>query len=265
MITKNAIKYVHSLSQKKYRDTSGCFVAENHKVVADLLKLLPCQHLYATHDFLAKQPAIDFFKVDDICEVSQAELERLSKQCTPHGAVAVFYKPSYDTYSIDVLSYFPKQELCLALDNIQDPGNLGTIVRIADWFGIKHIFASHNTADVFAPKVVQATMGAIGRVEVHYVDLTDLLKRIDKGVPIYGTFLNGNNLYEEPLPTPSHGIIIMGNEGSGISTSVEAIVSHRLLIPNYPIGRATSESLNVAVATAIICSEFRRQLTIHKQ
>ena len=140
---------------------------------------------------------------------------------------------------------------------MQDPGNVGTIVRIADWWGIEHVICSHDTADVFAPKTVQSTMGALGRVGVHYTDLPAWLDELPAGTPVYGTLLDGDNLYDSEL-TP-HGIIVMGNEGNGLSSAVRERVSHRLLIPSFPPDRPTSESLNVAVATAVTCAEFRRR------
>ena len=138
-----------------------------------------------------------------------------------------------------------------------DPGNLGTIIRIADWFGIEHIFASPDTADAFAPKVVQATMGAIARIHIHYLPLPHLLQSLPPEVSVYGTFLNGDNIYDKDIKP--HGIIVMGNEGKGISAEVSRSITHRLFIPHYPADRPTSESLTVAVATAIICAEFRRR------
>ena len=165
--------------------------------------------------------------------------------------MAVFEQPHY-TFSANIF----KGKLSLALDNIQDPGNLGTIVRLADWFGIEHIICSNGTVDIYNPKAIQATMGAISRVKVHYTDLPSFLSK-QKETPIYGTFLNGNDMYQEEL-TPD-GIIVMGNEGNGISEQTATCINRRLYIPNYPKGRATSESLNVAMATGIICSEFRRR------
>jgi TrmH family RNA methyltransferase len=147
--------------------------------------------------------------------------------------------------------------LCLALDNVQDPGNMGTIVRIADWFGIENIFCSVGTADIYNPKTIQATMGAIGRIKVHYVNLPEFLESIKEKAPLYGTFLDGENIYSKELK--GNGLIIMGNEGNGISKECSRNITERLFIPNYPSGRETSESLNVSVATAIICSEFRRR------
>ena len=158
--------------------------------------------------------------------------------------MAIFEQPVYESDS-KVIS----KSLCLALDNIQDPGNLGTIIRLADWFGIEDIFCSTGTVDVFNPKTVQATMGAIARVKVHYCDLPKLISSL-KGIPVYGTFLDGNIIYSETLS--ANGLIVMGNEGNGISREVEALINRRLYIPNYPQERETSESLNVAIATACL-------------
>jgi TrmH family RNA methyltransferase len=146
-------------------------------------------------------------------------------------------------------------KLSLALDTVQDPGNLGTIIRIADWFGIEHVLCSKETVEVYNPKVVQATMGALARVSVHYVDLVEVLK--ETSLPVYGTFLEGEDIYGEALS--AEGVIVMGNEGNGVSEEVKKLVSRKLYIPNFPKGRETSESLNVAVATAITCAEFRRR------
>ena len=172
--------------------------------------------------------------------------------CAPQSVVALFKKP---TYQLDYKSL--GSQLSLMLDTVQDPGNLGTIIRIADWFGIENVICSKETVDVYNPKVVQATMGALSRVRVHYLDLEKMLQDL-KGVPVFGTFLEGDDIYEETLP-PS-GIIVMGNEGNGISSNVKKYVDRKLYIPNFPQSRDTSESLNVAVATAIVCSEFRRRI-----
>ncbi len=148
--------------------------------------------------------------------------------------------------------------LTLALDGVQDPGNMGTIIRLADWFGIEHIYCSLSTVDVYNPKAVQATMGALARVKLHYTSLTDCIEALNAHTPVYGTFLKGDNLYTQKLS--SNGLIVMGNEGNGISPDVEKLINRRLYIPNYPMERSTSESLNVAMATAIVCAEFRRQI-----
>jgi TrmH family RNA methyltransferase len=188
----------------------------------------------------------------EIIEVSNEEMKRISFQQTPQGIMGIFQQPQH---RLD--PSIPERELCLALDSVQDPGNLGTIIRIADWFGIENIFCSHGTADAYNPKTVQATMGAIGRVKVHYVDLPSFIATIKERAPLYGTFLDGDNIYAKELT--NRGVIIMGNEGNGISEECGRHIKERLFIPNYPAGRETSESLNVSVATAIICSEFRRR------
>ncbi len=146
------------------------------------------------------------------------------------------------------------------MDDIQDPGNLGTIIRLADWFGIEHIFCSANTVDVYNPKTVQATMGAIARIKTHYVDLPEFISSLKKEIPVYGTFLEGEDIYKKELL--NHGLIVMGNEGNGVSDEVSRLINQRLYVPNYPKERETSESLNVAIATAVVCSEFRRQAAL---
>jgi TrmH family RNA methyltransferase len=167
--------------------------------------------------------------------------------------MGIFRQPRHDA---DITA--PERELCLALDSVQDPGNLGTIIRIADWFGIENIFCSQGTVDAYSPKTVQATMGAIGRVKVHYVDLPSFIETIKERAPLYGTFLDGDDIYGKKLE--NRGLVIMGNEGNGISEECRKHITEKLFIPNYPVGRETSESLNVSVATAIICSEFRRRI-----
>ena len=190
-------------------------------------------------------------KALEIIEVTQEELIRASLQKTPQDVLAIFEQPSYEMQA-EVIS----RSLCLALDDIQDPGNLGTIIRVADWFGIEHIFCSLGTVDVYNPKTIQATMGALARVKLHYCDLPSLIASL-ADIPVYGTFLDGDNMYEKELT--SHGLIVMGNEGNGVSAEVGRLVNERLYIPNYPPQRETSESLNVAMATGIICAEFRRR------
>lgn len=248
MISKSKIKLIASLSQKKFRDETGLFIAEGTKLVLDLSTSFSCSMLIATTQWLSENCSV---KADEIIETTESELKKISNQKSPQGVLAVFKKPMY-TFDLQELS----QDLCLALDNVQDPGNLGTIIRIADWFGIKNIFCSEFTADVFSPKTVQATMGAIGRVKVHTVNLLDFLTKCRSQIPIYGTLMDGENIYTKKLS--SRGIIVMGNEGNGISTEIENLLSEKLLIPNYPMGQITSESLNVGVATALVCAEFRR-------
>ena len=249
MLSKNKIKYIRSLELKKNRKEEKVFVAEGHKLVDDLMGHFPCRLLTGTAEWFSSHPGCH---ADEVIEVGQEELSRVSLQKTPQEVLAIFEQPVYELDS-KVIS----KSLCLALDNIQDPGNLGTIIRLADWFGVEDIFCSTGTVDVFNPKTVQATMGAIARVKVHYCDLPKLISSL-KGIPVYGTFLDGNIIYSETLS--ANGLIVMGNEGNGISREVEALINRRLYIPNYPQERETSESLNVAIATAVVCAEFRRRL-----
>lgn len=249
MLSKNKIKYLRSLELKKNRKEERVFIAENHKLVGDLLGHFRCRMLVATRDWLELNPKVS---ADEVIEVTQEELSRASLLKTPQEVLAVFEQPHYD-FQPEVI----RTSLCLALDDVQDPGNLGTIIRIADWFGIEHIFCSNGTVDVYNPKTVQATMGALARVKLHYCHLPELISGLEN-VPIFGTFLDGKNMYQEEL-SPS-GLIVMGNEGNGISEEVGKLINRRLYIPNYPQERETSESLNVAVATSIVCAEFRRRL-----
>ena len=249
MLSKNRIKYIRSLELKKNRKEEKAFVAEGHKLVGDLLGHFPCRLLIATRAWLERNPEVD---ATEIIEVTQEELTRASHQKTPQEVLAIFGQPTYEMQP-EVIS----DHLCLALDDVQDPGNLGTIIRLADWFGIEHIFCSQGTVDVYNPKTIQATMGALARVKLHYCHLPSLIASL-RDVPVYGTFLDGENMYGKALS--AHGLIVMGNEGNGIGEEVAKLVNERLYIPNYPPQRETSESLNVAVATAIICAEFRRRL-----
>lgn len=252
MLSKNRIKYIRSLEMKKYRKVENAFLAEGNKLVGDLLGHFPCRLLIATPSWLESHPLL---LAQETIEVTEEELTRASLLKNPQEVLAVFEIPSY-TYD-DTL---PSRLLCLALDDVQDPGNLGTIIRIADWFGIEDIFCSPGTADAFNPKTVQATMGALARVKLHYCDLKAFIRQqAERKTPVFGTFLDGGNMYAQELST--HGVIVMGNEGNGVSKEIEALVSHKLLIPNYPQGQETSESLNVAVATAIVCAEFRRRMS----
>ena len=192
----------------------------------------------------------------DATNATPLELEQMSQLRAPQGVIAVFRQPEEEQVSLAQLA---SSELVLALDGVQDPGNLGTIIRTADWFGVHHIFCSRETADCWSPKVVQATMGALARVHVHYVDLPAELSTPNFPFPIYGTLLDGRNIYEKAaLPDKQHGVIIMGNEGNGISAELRPLITHPLFIPPYPLGAETSESLNVSIATAVILAEFRR-------
>lgn len=227
---------MRTLGDKAGRRESDLFVAEGEKLVGELLG----------SGFSVRE----VYRVGE--NVSAAEMGRLSFLKTPTPVLAVAEIPSLPMGS-------GREGLCLVLDDVQDPGNLGTIIRLADWFGIGDVFCSPGTADCWSPKVVQATMGAILRVRVHYGPLEEVLSGASAaGIPIYGTFLEGENIYRCNL-LPDCGMIVMGNEGRGISSEVEGLVSNKLFIPTYPPDCVSSESLNVATATAIALSEFRRR------
>jgi len=250
MLSKNKIKLITSLSHKKFRDETSLFIAEGTKLVADLATGFHCELLVIS---TGKESICKEIIADEKVVVDDDILTKLSTQKSPQGILGVFRKKKLVIPSQQELA----NQLVLALDDIQDPGNLGTIIRLADWFGIENIFCSGLTADAYGPKVVQATMGALARVNLHYVNLPAFLSEM-KNIPIYGTFLDGRNIYSEKLS--KNGIIVMGNEGNGISPEIEKLVTNKLLIPNFPANASGSESLNVAVATAIVCSEFRRNL-----
>ena len=247
-LSKNKIKYIQSLKQKKYREEHNTFVAEGSKLIADLMPHLPCQLLVIREDVRSNIPTD---KAKETIIASRAEMRKASHLATPPDAIAIFYQPTLNFSTIDFT-----HKLSLVLDEVQDPGNLGTIIRIADWFGIENIICSHDTVDVYNTKTVQATMGALTRVNVHYTNIIDLIIK-HNDLPIYGTFLEGENIYTETLK--SEGFIVMGNEGRGIRAEIEKLITHRLYIPNFSSNSTSSESLNVAVATAVVCSEFRRR------
>lgn len=234
MISKNKIKLIRSLNTKKGRENTGLFVAEGPKLVHDLL-----------NEGFIPDEILD--NIDDIKKVSFLQ--------HPQSMLGVFKIRKGDNKpTIDLLS---DSKLVLALDGVQDPGNLGTIIRIADWFGIEDILCSHDTVDCWNPKVVQATMGSIARIKLHYTDLIKMIDDLPSDYPVYATLLDGNNIYDQPLS--HHGMIIMGNEGNGISPELRKRINRKLFIPNYPQERETAESLNVAIATSIVCAEFRRR------
>lgn len=252
-ISKNKIKQIHSLEQKKFRTLYKSFIAEGTKCVNELLKEgFLASTIISTEDWHC--PTSSRIP-DDYIIVSDDELRKASLLQHPQQVLGVFAIPEMPQ-DINVNDIAHK-ELCLCLDGVQDPGNLGTIIRTADWFGIRNIFCSPNTADAYNPKVVQATMGSIARVNIYYTDLVEMLHSLQSDVPVYGTLLDGENLYDTELSR--NGIIIMGNEGNGVSTDVRQLLTHKLLIPPYPVETESAESLNVSIATAIICAEFRRR------
>ena len=262
-ISKNQIKFIRQLEQKKFRRREGLFVAEGIKVVGDLLAHYQPHSLFATKEWLKDHVSAISHLPSSITEVTDEELRRLSFLQHPQQVLAIFPIPSTQELSIvrsangRLLPEGRKNcQLSIALDGIQDPGNLGTIIRIADWFGIRDIYCSEETVDAWNPKVVQATMGSIAHVNIIYTDLLRLFDSLPPSYPVYGTLLDGEDIYQQPLT--KEGIIVMGNEGNGISEAIRQRVNHRLLIPCFREGD-TAESLNVAIATAITCSEFKRR------
>lgn len=240
MLSKNQIKLIQSLQQKKQRLAHQLFFAEGIKVIQELLlSNFELIHLYTTQNDFQEVPIAKKIVIDE------NDLKKISALSTPNTCLAVF--------KIPVEKKISESGLILALDAIRDPGNLGTIVRLCDWFGIDQIICSKETVDIYNPKVVQATMGSIARVNVHYIDLESFI--IQTNLPVFGTFMDGNNIYKSNLP--QKGIIIMGNEANGISPEIEKLVENRLSIPRFGSLQKT-ESLNVATATAIVLSEFRR-------
>ncbi len=240
------IKTVKSLSNKHHRDEEGLFVAEGTKCVRDTWDAFNCRWLIATKVWYDQCGHAGHR--EKIMFANKQQLDRMTQFTNPSEVIAVYEIPKRTINEAEV-----RGGMNIVLDNVQDPGNLGTIIRLADWFGIKNIFASKTTVDVYNHKVVQATMGAIARVKVHYVDLEELFETYPE-LPVYGTFLNGENIYGSTLDKPC--FVVFGNEGQGIGAKVERCVTKRLLIPAAP-GNG-SESLNVGVAAAITISEFMR-------
>lgn len=241
MISKNEIKLIRSLNRKKYRDEVELFVVEGEKSVDEALR-----------------SEFEVIKVFRMSEIGEEAMSRITLLSSPSPALALVRKPATPEES-QLTGLISSRSLSLALDSLRDPGNLGTTIRLADWFGIGTIFASQDTVDCFNPKVVQASMGSIFRTKIIYCDLLQIASEFrTAGMPVFGTFLDGKSIYEENL-TPG-GLIVMGSESHGISPALEKVVTHRLSIPGFSHSSANApDSLNVAIATAIICSEFRRR------
>lgn len=240
MISKNQIKLISGLHQKKYRFANQLFFAEGVKVIQELLNSeLELEHLYTTQNDFSE---VSLYKKT---QISESDLKKISALTTPNSCLAVFKMPSEKPIH--------DKGLVVVLDDVRDPGNLGTILRLCDWFGVTQLVCSVGTVDLYNPKVVQATMGSITRVNMVYVDLEDFIS--NSTLPVFGTFMDGESIYESELP--SEGIIVMGNEANGISKNIENLVSKRIAIPRFGALQKT-ESLNVATATAIILSEFKR-------
>lgn len=238
LVSKSQIKLITSLQQKKHRNKLGLFVAEGPKVINELLNSTIVLHsLFSTEEHL--------FKVNNLQIISENDLGKISFLQNANNSVAVFEIPKPKQIS--------KKTLTVALDAIRDPGNLGTIIRLCDWFGIQQLVCSLDTVDCYNPKVVQATMGSIARVAINYVDLSEYIKESE--LSIYGGCMSGNSVYKEELP--KNAIIVFGNEANGISEKIESLLTHKITIPQFGEQKET-ESLNVATATAILLSEFKR-------
>ena len=248
-INNGIVKTVRSLTMKKNRDEEGLFVAEGMKCVRDTWGNFKCRWLIATRAWYDQFGNSSM--IDSIVFATKAQMAKISQFSTASDVLAVYEIPPTKIDNQRVAS-----QLNIVLDNVQDPGNLGTIIRLADWYGIKDIFATIGTVDVYNHKVVQATMGAISRVSVHYCDVEQMLLSDFPNMPVYGTFLDGENIYGKTLE--QKGFVIFGNEGQGIGKKLAKTVNERLLIPAWPHDGTTSESLNVGVAAAITISEFRR-------
>jgi TrmH family RNA methyltransferase len=240
MVSKNQLKLITSLQQKKYRNANKLFFAEGVKGIQELLDSnFELEYLYTTKN--------DFSKVNKDLKtiISDDDLKKISALVTANSCLGVFKMPAEKP--------IVETGLILALDSIRDPGNLGTILRLCDWFGVEQVICSKETVDIFNPKVIQATMGSISRVNVNYIDLKAFL--VETNLPIFGTFMNGENIYKSKLP--KKGIIVMGNEANGISNEIEELIQNKVTIPRFGVAQKT-ESLNVATATAIVFSEFHR-------
>lgn len=252
MLSKNQISHVKALHRKKVREEEKLFIAEGGKTVLEILaSSITVTELYAVASFFSAneiRPGIACY------EVKPQEMERITALSTPSPVLAVCTIPDRTLMPEKLLN-----KLVLVLDDIRDPGNLGTIVRVADWFGISAVVCSETSVDLYNPKVVQATMGSITRVPVFYTSISKFIGDMkSQGMPVYGTFLNGNNIYSQKL-SPA-GLIVIGNESNGISREVEELIEERLMIPSFSAATGgEAESLNAAIATAVICSEFRRR------
>jgi len=262
MITKAQIQYIRSLEQKKVRDESNCFIIEGDKLVREALTLprdsiFQVDIIYGTSEWMERNETLFSTLDTKYITVSMSDLERMSLQKTPNQVLA---KINYDKSSIPSFDF--KTDLLIGLCNVQDPGNVGTIIRLADWFGISGVIASLDSADFFSPKVVQASMGSIFRVKMLVKDLGAFIHTLPKGFPVYGTHLMGENIYTAEIS--KNGLILLGNESKGLNDDLMSLTTKNLLIPSFTSGNYKPESLNVSIAAAIISSEFRRQGNVQR-
>jgi len=257
MITKSQIQFIRSLDQKKCRDESACFAVEGSKLVREALDMpdggrFAVKTICATAGWVAEQSRFFEHTQAETIIVTEKELERISLQKSPNQALAIISRNDQPDCCVN-----PQAHLLIGLSQVQDPGNVGTIIRLADWFGLGGVIASGDSADFFAPKVVQSSMGSIFRVPLQTADLRTLIQSFPAGYPVYGTHLHGTNLYTTELS--DHGLILLGNESKGLPPDLMRLTTKSLLIPNYATGPSKPESLNVSIAAAVVCSEFRRR------
>jgi RNA methyltransferase, TrmH family len=254
MLSKNKTRFIISLQKKKVRDELCLFTIEGDKLVKEFLNAgLPVKYLFAESEFIEKLPANQIKIIPEVEEISFDDLKRISTLKTPHNAIAIVHMPKKENNAGGLF-----QSLCIALDCVQDPGNLGTIIRTAAWFGIKNIVCSTDCADVYSPKVIQSSMGAIIHTNVIYSSLPDFLSSArEKGLRIYGTLLEGKSIYDYEIS--NNGVILLGNESKGISDALIPFVTDRIMIPKMNPFSDGIDSLNVSMAAAIICSEFLRR------
>ena len=253
-LSKNKIQFIISLQKKKVRDEEGFFIIEGDKIVREyILSDNKIKTLIAKPEFISGLPADQTRKADEVIPVSYDELKKVSTLKTPHNAMAIVKIPEKSLNSPAVL-----KNLCIALDFIQDPGNLGTIIRAAAWFGLKDIICSETCVDVYNPKVIQATMGAILNVNVHYTSLPEFLNQaIETGTQVYGTVLDGESIYSADLQ--KKGVILLGNESKGISEELVPLITRKIMIPKYTDAQNGIDSLNAGMAASIVFSEFARR------
>ena len=239
MLTKSELKYIQSLSDKKVRLETGCFIAEGVKLVGEMIAAgYPLKALYALDSWESPDTSIEVTRVEPF------ELEKMSLLQTPNQVLAVAMMPQKPK-EIDIAG-----QLTIVLDGIQDPGNLGTIIRTADWFGIKQIVSSEDTADVYNPKVIGATMGSFMRVQVHYTNLAAWMPTVK--IPVYGALLQGENVFT--TKAPKQGLLVIGSEGKGIRENIIDFITHPVTIPKY----GGAESLNAGIAAGIIVAQLTR-------
>jgi RNA methyltransferase, TrmH family len=252
MLSTNTIKHLRSLSIKKYRNLYGKFIAEGPKIVSELAgSNLKISDLYALQNWVDANSTL-MGKVGSLNIITEEQLNKISSLSTPNQVLAVVEIPE-----IKFNAGIAESSMIIALDDIRDPGNLGTIIRIADWFGMTHIVCSENSVDTYNPKTVQASMGSISRVQIYYENIADLINSVSQSIIVYGAFLEGKPIYEESFA--KNGIIVIGNEANGISPEIEKLVSKKISIPSGNNNGIHAESLNASIATAIICSEMNRQ------